>query len=71
MRQIFDEDKPASNNMVLVFCEESLEKNGRQITVFSHALVEELRYQQRRNRTCLHLRNIREKFQIVVVNNSM
>ena len=48
-RQIFDEDKLISNSVFLVFCEEHLERNGRQVTVFSNASVEELRCQQRRN----------------------
>ena len=50
MRQIFDEDEVISNNMVLVFCEEHLERDERQETVFSNTSAEELRYQQRRNR---------------------
>ena len=50
MRQIFDEDELVSNNAALVFCEEHLERNERQVTVFSNTSVEELRYQQRRNR---------------------
>ena len=49
MRQIFDEDEVVSNNM-LVFCEEQLERNESQETVFSYTSVEELHYQQRRNR---------------------
>ena len=49
MRQIFDEDEVVSNNM-LVFCEEQLERNESQETVFPYTSVEELRYQQRRNR---------------------
>ena len=50
MRQIFNEDELVSNNAALVFCEEQLERNERQVTVFSNTSVEELRYQQRRNR---------------------
>ena len=50
MRQIFDEDELVSNNEAIVFCEEHLERNGREVTVFSNTSVEELRYQQRRNR---------------------
>ena len=49
MRQRFDEDEVVSNNM-LVFCEEQLERNESQETVFPYTSVEELRYQQRRNR---------------------
>ena len=49
MRQIFDEDEVVSNNMS-VFCEEQLERNESQETVFPYTSVEELRYQQRRNR---------------------
>ena len=45
MRQTFDEDEVVSNNM-LVFCEEQLERNESQETVFSYTSVEELRYQQ-------------------------
>ena len=50
MRQIFNEDELVSNNAALVFCEEQLERNERQVTVFSNTSVEVLRYQQRRNR---------------------
>ena len=50
MRQVFDEDELVSNNEALVSCEEHLERNGREVTVFSNTSVEELRYQQRRNR---------------------
>ena len=46
MRQIFDEDELVSNSALLVFCEEHLERNGRQVNVFSNASVGELRYQQ-------------------------
>ena len=53
MRQIFNEDELISNNAELVFCEEHLERNGRQVTVFSNTSVEELRYQQSRNRICI------------------
>ena len=47
MQQIFNEDELVSNNAALVFCEEQLERNGRQVTVFSNTSV---RYQHSRNR---------------------
>ena len=50
MRQIFDEDEVVPNNMMLVFCEQHLEMDKRQETVFSNTSVQELRYQQRTNR---------------------
>lgn len=50
MWQIFDEEELVSNNVALVFYEERFVRNRRQVTVFPNTSVEDLSFQERRNR---------------------
>lgn len=47
---MFDEEELLSNNAAILFYREQLVRNRQQATVFPNTSVEDLSYQERRNR---------------------
>lgn len=47
---MFDEEELLSNNAAFLFYREQLVRNRQQVTVFSNTSIENLSYQERRNR---------------------